>query len=262
MNSGGAARLVLFALALPFAMVGFMFLCWPIASSAFIALGVESDVARVDVRAVYGGFNIGLAVFLVSCAIRNWTVHGLFASLFAYAGLATGRAVGFIADGPGGGVNAALFAGEVCGVVLSYVVLRVGQGFRGMQLIKQGMRYLLGIFFVLAGINHFVNPGFYTDIMPGYLPAHHALVLLSGVTEIIAGTLLFYGPLARLGAWGIVAMLVVFFAVHIHMIVHADRYASVPLWGLWLRLIFQFVLIAWAWWFTRPDKPAPEEANA
>ncbi len=131
-----------------------------------------------------------------------------------------------------------------------------------MKQLKQGMRYLLGLFFVLAGVYHFVNPGFYTNIMPDYLPMHYPLVLLSGVTEVLAGAMLFYGPTVRPGAWGIVAMLVVFFAVHVHMLVHADRYSNVPVWGLWLRILVQFPFIAWAWWFTRPEKPLLKGSKA
>jgi uncharacterized membrane protein len=119
---------------------------------------------------------------------------------------------------------------------------------------KRVSRYILGLLFMLAGINHFVNPGFYTNIMPDYLPLHYALVLISGVTEILCGAMLFYNPTIKLGAWGIIAMLVVFFTVHIHMIAHADRFATVPLWALWLRIFFQFVFIGWAWWYTRPEK--------
>lgn len=131
-----------------------------------------------------------------------------------------------------------------------------------MKVVKQAMRYLLGAFFVLAGVNHFVHPGFYTNITPDYFPLHYELVLLSGVTEIVAGAMLFYGPTVRLGAWGIVAMLVVFFTVHIHMIVHAERYANVPLWLLWMRIPLQFAFIAWAWWFTRAEKQTDEGTNA
>ena len=127
-----------------------------------------------------------------------------------------------------------------------------------MKVVKQAMRYLLGAFFVLAGVNHFVHPGFYTNIMPDYVPLHDALVLLSGATEIAAGAMLFYGPTVRIGAWGIVAMLVVFLTVHVHMIVNADRYPSVPLWALWLRIALQFAFIAWAWWFTRAETQPDE----
>jgi len=238
-----------------------MFLCCPVSSSAFVRLGVESNVARVDVRAVYGGFNAGLAAYFAVCAARGWTVQGLTASLFAYGGLAAGRIAGLMTEGADG-INAALFAGEASGVVLSYTLLRIEQGIRGMRLVKLALRLLLGIFFVLAGINHFVNPDFYMNIMPDYFPFHYALVLLSGVTEIVAGAMLFYGPTVRLGAWGIVAMLVIFFTVHIHMIVHADRYPNVPPWALWLRIVLQFVFIAWAWWYTRAEKKVAEGTSA
>ena len=38
--------------------------------------------------------------------------------------------------------------------------------------------YLCGISYILAGVNHFVNPNFYLRIMPDYLPAHEALIRL------------------------------------------------------------------------------------
>jgi len=128
--------------------------------------------------------------------------------------------------------------------------------------IKSGLRYLLGALFVFAGINHFRDPDFYINIMPLYMPFHRELVLLSGVTEIVAGAMLFFRPTIRWGAWGIIAMLVVFFTVHIDMIIRADDFANVPLWALYFRIVLQFVFIAWAWWFTRPDMQKLETATA
>ena len=136
-----------------------------------------------------------------------------------------------------------------------------------MLYVKAAMRYLLAIFFVMAGVNHLVSPDFYISLMPDYLPLHRELVLLSGVTEIIAGVLVAIPATARWGAWFIVAHLVVFMTVHVHMVVHADRYADVPLWGLYFRIVMQFVLIAWALWYTRPARvvgsgaPLPLEAG-
>ena len=123
-----------------------------------------------------------------------------------------------------------------------------------MTYAKAVLRYMLAIFFVFAGINHFVRPDFYINIMPDYLPLHRELVFLSGVTEIIAGVLVAIPATARWGAWLIVAHLVVFMTVHVHMVVHADRYADVPLGALYFRIVMQFVLIAWALWYTRPAK--------
>ena len=54
-----------------------------------------------------------------------------------------------------------------------------------MSKIKTFLKYLLGIFFVGAGVLHFVNPGFYLKFMPPYLPWPLALVYLSGLAELL-----------------------------------------------------------------------------
>lgn len=113
------------------------------------------------------------------------------------------------------------------------------------------LKYLLVAFFVLGGINHFLRPDFYLNIMPQWIPAHSFLVALSGATEIVAGVMLAIPRTSRWGAWFIIAHLVVFFAVHIDMIVNAERYPDMSAAALWVRLVMQFVFIGWAWLFTR-----------
>ena len=128
---------------------------------------------------------------------------------------------------------------------------------------KRLMRFLLGLLFLVAGVNHFFSTDFYVNIMPGYLPMHRELVYLSGVTEIAAGAMLFFGATVRIGAWGIVAMLVVFLLVHVDMIVqHPDKHPKIAAEFLYLRLVLQFPMIAWAWWFTRPERKATVETTA
>ena len=131
-----------------------------------------------------------------------------------------------------------------------------------MVTIKRALQVLLALLFIGGGVNHFRDAAFYLRMMPDYLPAHALLVQLSGVTEIIAGVLLLVPAVSRWAAWLIVAHLVVFFTVHVWMLQHAaDRHSDVPVAGLWLRLVFQFVLIAWALWFTRGPRsrdPAPK----
>ena len=51
--------------------------------------------------------------------------------------------------------------------------------------LKRVLKWLLGLLFILAGINHFVRPGFYVAIMPPYLPWHLELVYLSGLFEVL-----------------------------------------------------------------------------
>ena len=86
-----------------------------------------------------------------------------------------------------------------------------------MQKIKLISRYLFALLFVLAGVNHFINTAFYMKIMPPYLPAHLALVYLSGFLEIVLGVLLLVPKLTRLSAFGLIALLVAVFPANIHM---------------------------------------------
>ena len=121
-----------------------------------------------------------------------------------------------------------------------------------MKVLKTALKYLLALFFVLAGANHFRDPYFYTHIMPDYLPAHTFLVYLSGVTEIAAGAMLAIPPLSRWGAWFIIAHLAAFFSVHFWMIQEKERYVTddVTIELLWLRIVVQALFIVWAYWFT------------
>jgi uncharacterized membrane protein len=123
--------------------------------------------------------------------------------------------------------------------------------------IRAALRYVLAAFMVFGGINHFLNPDFYLHMMPGYMPFHPELVALSGVAEIGLGALTFFNRTKRIAGLLIVAMLIVFFTVHIDMLVHAgDKYADLPLILLWGRIPLQFVLIWWTLWSTSPiDDP-------
>ncbi len=122
-----------------------------------------------------------------------------------------------------------------------------------MKIIKQFLKYLLAIGFVLAGINHFVNADFYLKMMPSYLPAHLFLVYLSGVFEIALGVLLLIQRFTPLAAWGLIALLIAVFPANIFMAQHAELFSEFSPTALYLRLPVQIILIAWAFWFTRPN---------
>lgn len=121
-----------------------------------------------------------------------------------------------------------------------------------MNRLKYISRWLFGLFFMAAGANHFVNTPFYVSIMPPYLPWPVALVYLSGVAEIGLGGLLLFERWSRLAAWGLIALLLAVFPANIHMALHPELYQWASPLGLWLRLSLQGLLIAWAYWYTRP----------
>lgn len=102
------------------------------------------------------------------------------------------------------------------------------------------------IFYVAAGVNHFWHTGMYAAIMPPHYSHPVALVQISGVAEILGGVGLLLPQTRRFAAWGIIAMLVVYFDVHFYMAMHPERFAAIPVWLLYGRIPLQFVLIAWA----------------
>ena len=116
---------------------------------------------------------------------------------------------------------------------------------------KTPLRWLFGVLFILAGLNHFRDPAFYVNIMPPYLPWHRELVAISGVAEVALGVMLLFRRWAATAGWGLIALLVAVFPANLHMAVHPELYPSISPVALWLRLPLQGVLIAWAYGYAR-----------
>lgn len=116
---------------------------------------------------------------------------------------------------------------------------------------KQHYAILMGIIYILAGINHFLNPNFYLKIMPSYLPYPLPLVYLSGLAEIISGILLIPVKTRKLGAWCVIALLVAVFPANVQMSISEYGKGGLMFYLSLIRLPFQFVLIYWAYLFTK-----------
>ena len=110
-------------------------------------------------------------------------------------------------------------------------------------------------FFVVAGVNHFVNPDFYVGIMPPYLPAHLELVYLSGFFEIVGGIAVLIPGVRTLAGWGLVLLLLAVYPANLHMALHPELFPDMSASALYARLPLQFLFIAWAYWATRSEAP-------
>ena len=109
--------------------------------------------------------------------------------------------------------------------------------------------YIMAVMYIIAGIMHFIKPKAYMRIMPRYLPAHKTLVYLSGLAEVLLGILLFFKQTQVLATWGIIAMLGVFLLVHVYMLSSKKAGLNLPKWLLWFRLLLQFGLMYWAYFY-------------
>lgn len=116
----------------------------------------------------------------------------------------------------------------------------------------------LSLLFINIGIDHFVNPDFYRNIMPAYLPMHTEAIYISGFFEILGGVAILFPKLRSMAGWGLVLLLIVVFPVNIHMAVNPNLFPDIPLSFLYIRLVLQFIIIYWTYSATQlpPQKDA------
>jgi len=108
---------------------------------------------------------------------------------------------------------------------------------------------LIALLFATSGVLHFLKPRLFVSIMPPWLPAPYALVLISGLFEILgaAGILI---PATRVAAgWGLIALLFAVLPANVQMLINARAEHASALWigGLIARLPLQVLLIIWVY---------------
>lgn len=127
---------------------------------------------------------------------------------------------------------------------------------------KELLRVILAVCILVAGTLHFIASEPFIKIVPDFLPAPQAIVYFSGVLEILAAIGLLTPPFSRAAAWGLVWLFIAVYPANINMAVnqiHLDGVPDSPIFQA-IRLPFQFVLIAWAYWYTKPDHD-PNQAS-
>jgi uncharacterized membrane protein len=107
-----------------------------------------------------------------------------------------------------------------------------------------------------AGVAHFMIPEALIRIVPARLPDPRLLVQISGVAEVAGGVGLALPFFRRAAAWGLIALYVAVFPANLNQAMNHIPAGGVPNIVLWLRLPLQIVLIAWAAWYTQPEKTA------
>jgi uncharacterized membrane protein len=107
---------------------------------------------------------------------------------------------------------------------------------------------VMAILYFLAGLNHFRDPQFYLDIMPIFFPIKEILNFVSGGMEVVLAIGLISVSTRKISAYLIILLLISFFVVHIaHLFQTPDIYNELGKAAPYLRIVFQFVFIYWAY---------------
>ena len=103
------------------------------------------------------------------------------------------------------------------------------------------------VWFLLGGIAHFVFTDAEVRVVPPYIPWPHAVVLITGVCELLGAGGLLWRPSRRAAALGLFALTVAVTPVHVYMLQQPELF-DVPYWALVLRLPIQAALLALIAW--------------
>ena len=113
----------------------------------------------------------------------------------------------------------------------------------------------LSLFFINVGVDHFINPDFYLNIMPDYLPFHAEAVYLSGFFEILGGIVVLIPKLRALARWGLISLLIAVFPANIYLFNSeiAQNSYGISSQDALIRMPFQIPLIIIAYWHSKSN---------
>jgi uncharacterized membrane protein len=122
----------------------------------------------------------------------------------------------------------------------------------GAERLNRISRWILAVFYISAGINHFVNPAFYLPLIPPYFPFPEEINILSGLAEVVLGGGVLFPPFSKQSLRGIILLLIAFIPSHIYFIQIGSciegGLCTRPAVG-WFRLVvIHPLLILWAYY--------------
>jgi uncharacterized membrane protein len=108
------------------------------------------------------------------------------------------------------------------------------------------------LWFAIGGVAHFAATPLEMSIVPPYIPYPHAVVLVSGVFELLGATGLLWSATRRSAAWGLFALTVAVTPANLYMLQRPDHF-GIAVWVLVARLFLQVGLLALIQWGTQRD---------
>ena len=122
-----------------------------------------------------------------------------------------------------------------------------------MKIFKNITIYIISLLYVIVGIKHFTNTGFFVTIVPPIINWKEEVVLVSGLIEVILGILLLFNQTRKLAAWGIILLLIAVFPANIYLYLSeiARETLSISKSQALYRMPFQITLIIISYWHSK-----------
>lgn len=122
------ARVTLWLSGLGFIGFGLAFMLDPLGAFASIGIELQGALAAAELRAFYGGFEIGVGVLILAAdSAARHRPYGLMLAFGAYGGIAIGRVIGMLV---GSVATPFLWAALVVEAVLALLALAALMGLR------------------------------------------------------------------------------------------------------------------------------------
>jgi len=104
---------------------------------------------------------------------------------------------------------------------------------------KSATVYIMGLFYILAGVKHFQDPAWFIRIVPPIFEVLFGILLMIPKTRFVAG-------------WGLILLLIAVYPANIYLALTNGAAMDTTAIIAWGRLPFQFVFIGLAYWHTKP----------
>jgi len=122
-----------------------------------------------------------------------------------------------------------------------------------MKYIKLITIYFMSIAYTYVGVRHFIDPDFFLAIMPNYLSMHLFFVYLTGLMEVVFGSLLAFRKTRKFASYGLIILLLIVFPANIHLVESelSQSILEVSKEQTIIRLPFQGLFLILAYWHSK-----------
>ena len=109
----------------------------------------------------------------------------------------------------------------------------------------------MSFLYIKIGIDHFIDPSWFIQIVPPYLSYKLELVYISGFFEILFGLLILFKRTRFYASWGLILLLAAVFPANIYLAQTNGEAMAISSTIAWLRLPFQSLFIIVAYWHSK-----------